>query len=270
MAERNRRDSSSSDGSDTNLCNMSGITPLSESSDEETLLQRPVEYPDRGDLALALTIPVVEHDESITAELHQDDLHFPEEDDLFRLVKKLSVVKVSSNISDLAMEKLFKVFCEELEAIKQMLAERRITKSYKYSVKPQALKQIPPVFCTYYIKKESTEGTTILKTSEVRSIPTKYLQLSTTGEERLLRMESYVHLKDIKRCYLRTHGAGIDKKEHFGSCQLSVDGVKESAKGKRTFVIVTLRIKSCIYVYRVFNPLLGDSSSKPSPVDILR
>ncbi len=267
IALRNRNDSSSSEDSDTNQCNMSGVAPLDDSSDEEAILDRQEEYPDQGDLALALHTEVVQ---SFTPEIHETAFHPKKEDDLFRLVRKLAQVKVGSNISDLAMEKTFKLFCEEIDNIKTLLTQRRITKSYKYSLKSQALKQIPPVFCTYYIKKESTEGTTILKTADVRSIPNCHLQLPTTGQETLLRMESYVHLSDIKRCYLRTHGAGIDKKEHFGNCQVSVDGVKESAKGKRTFIIVTMRIRDCIYVYRVFNPLLGNNASKPSPVDILR
>ncbi len=58
--------------------------------------------------------------------------------------------------------------------------------------------------------------------------------------------------------------------EHLKETQILADGVRESNKGKRTFVIVSLRIRNCIYPYKIFNPLIGVPESKPSPVDVMR
>ncbi len=269
--ERGRKNYESSSSSDSDEV-MSGIAALdsdsSASDDDQVQVQQ--EYPDEGTLAANQNLLRME-DNGNTFVLHQEDVEpDEEEDDLAIIVKKFAQIKVSSNVSDAAIEKLFRMFCEEKERLSRLLAQRRITKSFRKSIRPQAIKCIPTVFCSYYIQeKQDDEQNILYKTSDVREIPTKYLNLPATSNQILLRMESYVKLPDIKRSYIRKHGTQ-NIKEHFANCHVSVDGVKESAKGKRTFIIVTLRINKCLYVYRVFNPLMGNQASKPSPVELLR
>ena len=267
LRNRQRQDSSSSsdDG-------MSGIVELqsssSEGEDDVPSLQR--QYPTEGILAAAQQHEVQLHYNGNTDVPHQLDFRDGEEDDLAIIAKKFAQVKVGSNVSDGAIEKLFKMFCEEKDRISRLLQQRRITRSYRKSIKPQALKCIPTVFCSYNIQETTTEGQIMLyKTTDMREIPTRYLNIPPTSNQKLLRMESYVRLVDIKRSFIKNHGTD-NLKEHLANCHVSVDGVKESAKGRRTFIIVTLRIHNCLYLYRVFNPLIGNQASKPSPVELLR
>ncbi len=268
LKERGRGDNSSSSSSDNEA--MSGIDALDNSSsseDEQLEVQR--QYPNEATLAVAQDFQRVNYN-GITHVVHQEQVTDREEDDLAIITKKFAQIKVCSNVSDLAIEKMFKMFCEERERINRLLDQRRITKSFRKSIRPQAIKCIPPIFCSYYIQEKNEVGeTTLYKTADVREIPTKYLNLPPTSNQQLLRMESYVTLADIKRSYIRNHGTE-NMREHFQNCHVSVDGVKESAKGRRTFIIITLRINKCLYIYRVFNPLVGNHASKPSPVELLR
>ncbi len=266
LEERQHPDSSSSSDDEDR---MSGIAQLDSTSEEEGNEQLQRQYPGEAALAIAQNVISVNYN-GITCNRIPNQEPPEEEDDLAVIVKKFAQIKACSNVSEEAIEKMFKMFCQEKERINRLLLQRRITQSYKKSIKPQALKCIPTVFCSYYIEEKTEDGQTLLfKTKDVREIPTKYLNIPPTSQQKLLRMESYVKLADIKQSFIRNHGT--DKlKEHLANCHVSVDGVKESAKGKRTFIIVTLRIHQCLYVYRVFNPLLGNQRSKPSPVEILR
>ncbi len=105
---------------------------------------------------------------------------------------------------------------------------------------------------------------------DLKVIPGKYLNLPATEGTKLLRCETYVRLKDLKRHYLEEHGRNATTLKHLRNCSVSADGVAESKKGSRTFVAVTVRFGTCLYPVRIFNPLIGVEESKPSPKEILR
>ncbi len=193
-----------------------------------------------------------------------------EETPLARLVRKIIEVKVTSKVSERAIEKLFSLFCDERETIGELLESGGITRSYKKSIKPKALKQIPPIFCSVTIQERRDDETIFRRINNLTTIPKQYLNLPPSGNKKLLCTEATVSLRDIKRQYLRTHKANPNALEHLQHTQISADGVRESNTGKRTFVVVSLRIKDCIYAYKLFNPLIGVKESAPSPKEVLR
>ncbi len=192
------------------------------------------------------------------------------EPDIDRIVRELINIKVTSRVSDKAIEKLFSFFCKERVTIGELLQSGQITSSFIKSIKPKAIKQIPPILSSVTLQEEGEAGPKLTKVKNLTAIPKAYRDLRPGGPKQLLSTEAYVSLRNIKTTYLLRHRdkerALLDLKE----TQISADGVKESNKGKRTFVIVSLRIKDCIYPYRIFNPLIGVANSKPSPVDVLR
>ncbi len=193
-----------------------------------------------------------------------------EETPLARVVRNIIEIKVTSKVSDSAIEKLFALFCKEREAISELLERGEITSSYKKSIKPKAIKQIPPIFCSVIIQERNGEETILRRINNLTTIPRTYLNLPPSGNKTLLCTEATVCLRDIKRQYLRTHKSVPNVMEHLQHTQISADGVRESNKGKRTFVVVSLRIQDCIYAYKLFNPLIGVSESAPSPKEVLR
>ena len=80
-------------------------------------------------------------------------------------------------------------------------------------------------------------------------------------------------LRDIKKHHSRLHRAkGATEEEirnHYGNAQLSVDGVEEARKCKKTFHVVTLRLGDCIYLYKIFNPLVGHQVANHSVQEVL-
>lgn len=81
-------------------------------------------------------------------------------------------------------------------------------------------------------------------------------------------------LNELKRFHwmlVQSQGGGRQKfREDCKNIDLSVDGVQESSKAKRTFRIVSVRFGLAIYVLRVFNPLQGIKHAKATREDILR
>ncbi len=249
---------------------ISGVDPLQ--SDEDAGNPEDRDHPDQHDLRHGRTIPVEEVDSTQIPPIRNPYLEPQEEETtLARIIRQIIEIKVTSRVSDNAIEKLFKFFCNEIEAISELLATRQITASYKKSIKARALRQIPPIFSSVSIHEEDGPESKIVKVKNLRSIPKDYLNLPRTGNKRLLSMEAMVHLRDIKRIYLLRHrGMGERALEHLKETQISADGVRESNKGKRSFVIVSLRIRNCIFPFKIFNPLIGVQESKPTPVEVMR
>ncbi len=192
------------------------------------------------------------------------------EPDIDRIVRELINIKVTSRVSDKAIEKLFSFFCKERLTIGELLQSGQITSSFIKSIKPKAIRQIPPILSSVTLQEEGPSGPILKKVKNLAAIPKAYQSLRPGGPKRLLTTEAYVSLRHIKTTYLLRHRDKEGAIRDLQETQISADGVKESNKGKRTFVIVSLRIKDCIYPYRIFNPLIGVSESKPSPVDVLR
>lgn len=208
----------------------------------------------------------------------QDDADAAEasnlKEDLSDIVKGLARIKISSSISDAAMDKMLRFMYKNHRKIDRLIDHGMIGDSYSRSIRPKALEETPKVICTYVT--ETFENGEYVKrvVTNLALIPAWILRLPNNGPIRLLRTESHVTLQSIKEHHLKVHlRMGFDREElmeQFKRLQLSYDGVEESEKGSRNFQIVTVRIGSCIYLVSISNPLIGVKSSKPSMEDILR
>ena len=181
---------------------------------------------------------------------------------------------MSHDISNAAMEDIFKVMCENIDDIRAMLRSGRITSNYRTCIKPKAMLACPNIECSYILERNIAGELTRDCKKGLESIPKEILQLSQTSPTRLLWTEASVKLADIVDHHVHAHRqlrfSAEKLHQDLANAQISVDGVRESPKGSRTFIITTIRLGSCIYVVNVLNPLLGDPKNKPTPFDILQ
>ena len=92
--------------------------------------------------------------------------------------------------------------------------------------------------------------------------------------ERLLRQDGEASLQDIQLFHKRVmQSQGINRAtflEHCMAMDVSVDGLQEAPKARRTLILVSVRLGGAIYVKKAFNPLMGVSAAKPTVDEILR
>ncbi len=193
-------------------------------------------------------------------------------DELQELSKELARIKLSSNISEAAMDQLMKLFANKREAYGKLLERGEITASYSRSVKPKLLASLPKFYNSVFLKVEdSAQGYHYTKIEGLEAIPEEYFTLPPNGNTTLLRTECCVRMKDLKELYLETHGGRTATNlQQLKNISLSADGVQESKRGSTTFIIVTVRIGTCIYLAHMFDVKIGVAESKPSPKEILR
>ena len=71
-----------------------------------------------------------------------------------------------------------------------------------------------------------------------------------------------MELGEIRAFHLKIHREqGIPEEtltDHFDQAALSIDGVEESRYGKRRFFVFTLRFGTCLYLWKIMNPLMGE------------
>ncbi len=192
------------------------------------------------------------------------------EGELDKLAKLFAQVKCGSNVSDSAMNKLFSTFVKENDIIMRQINEKRIGPSYTKSIRPIVVSKLLPIYTSLYIMEKNARGNKFHRLEGLKSIPNKYLNLPETKKWKLMRMEAYVRLEDVKKQYIQVHGDTEETKKNLLNCQLSVDGVSESRKGSRTFIIVSMRIGNCLFLLHSFNPLVGVPESKPTAVELLQ
>ncbi len=180
-------------------------------------------------------------------------------------------VKGSSNVSDAAVNKLLEVVVENLDTLREFQGDHGTSLLYTRRLKPIASQFTPKVWSGVLLEVKHPHGLEYRHEKEMDSIPKEYL--SAGGNLRVIREEAYVHLRDIKRHHEGVHankGVTMETlREHYGNCALSVDGVQESHKGKKKFHVVSLRLGSCIYLYKIFNPLIGHPAADPSLGELL-
>ncbi len=192
-------------------------------------------------------------------------------EELQDLSRELAKIKISSNISDSAMDKLMRLFANKREAYGKLLDDGVITGSYTRSVKPKLISTLPKFNITILLKEnDTTRGYHYKKIEGLDCIPQEYLTLSASGPTTLLRTECSVNFSDVKELYLETHGGRTAANlQQLQDISLSCDGVRESKSGSTTFIIVTARIGTCIYLLHIFDVLIGVPESKPSPKEQL-
>ena len=88
--------------------------------------------------------------------------------------------------------------------------------------------------------------------SGLPTIPKQYLNLPNRGHIKVIRDEPYVRFTNIKNHHAKIHKVkGATEEEilnHYRNAQLSMDGVEEVRKCKKTFHVVTLWLCACIYL----------------------
>ena len=189
------------------------------------------------------------------------------------IVRKLARICFSHDISDGALEDLFRFFCKNAGDISSLLDSRQLRPSWKNFVRPRALKSCPKVKCSYVVERAFGGEISILQECDLDTIPREILSLPHDGPRRLLRTEAYVRLSDIKFHHRQLHQQmGLPPEEtarQLLNAHISADGVRESQKGTRSLIILSVRLGYCIYLYSAINPLIGVPSSRPTPTELL-
>lgn len=191
------------------------------------------------------------------------------DEDLDKLAELFAKVKCSSNVSDSAMNKLFSTFVNHNDKIMRLIGDKTIGPSYSKSVRPIVVSKLLPIYTSLYLMEKNPRGNKFHRIDGLKKIPKKYLQLPETKKWKLLRTEAHVKLKDVREQYILQHGDTEETRRNLLNTQLSVDGVSESRKGARTFIIVSMRIGSCLFLLHSFNPLVGVDESKPTARELL-
>ncbi len=147
---------------------------------------------------------------------------------------------------------MFKLFYEKHDTLLMVKEKNLMATNNTNGVCPHAVGQLPDFPCTLLLKEEDpARGIYYRKLENLKFIPADYLNLPSNSRTKLLRLETYVTLKDIKAMYKEAHRSSEDVQKQLLNCDVSADGVAESKSGARTFVVVTVRIGTCIYVYTV-------------------
>ena len=189
------------------------------------------------------------------------------------LVRKMAKICFSHQVSDNTVEDLFFMFCANAKDISFLLEAGRLTPSWRHFLRPRALLQCPKIYCAYLVERAHGGEVTLLYDDEMEKIPKEILSLAHDGARRLLRTSAYVKLSDIKQHHKTLHcrlGISPEKTKYdLLHAHISADGVRESQKGTRTLIILSVCFGECIYLHSVLNPLIGVPASCPSPTELL-
>lgn len=189
------------------------------------------------------------------------------------LAKSLASKKATSNISDAGLQKIYRVMHDLAKEVVFLQEHEAISGNYRHSLKDIAMEDIPDIWNCVEVETVEEGEVQFERHDKLKKVPEKYWNLGENTNQKVLRVHAYIKLRDVKAHHLKKHRGreGFTEeslKRDLAQATLSLDGVKESNHGKRTFIIVTIRFGSCIYLWRVFNPLLGDKSAAMNPEDL--
>ncbi len=193
------------------------------------------------------------------------------QEELDNFARDVAKLKATSNISDNAMEKAFKLFHAHRGPYAHLVAESVITPSYKNSVRPLLVRQLPKIRCAVKVLRVHDGTATAEYRTGLTVIPRKLENLPVN--ERVLYSVAFVTVRDIKEHYLAKHlEAGIPRELVYRQLKLmalSSDAVEETKKGRRKFHAVTIKLGSDVYLAKMFHPLVGDDEAKPSSEELI-
>ncbi len=128
-------------------------------------------------------------------------------DDIAEVGEELAKIKVSSNISDAALDKLFKFFCAHRGTVFKLVDDGSVHPSYSKGFKPALVENLLPIFCSVVLKEVIAGAPPQYRhIEELKCIPAEYLNLGEDDSTKLLRQDTYVHVGDVKKFYFDTHG----------------------------------------------------------------
>lgn len=153
------------------------------------------------------------------------------------------------------------------DTVKELVDENLLGCSYRRSVKPVAIAGTPTFRYSVYLEDERTDPPSYHLIDNLTKIPQEYINLGPNDKRTVLCQTGYTSLAEIKRFHRKVLASrGVPHEKFLWDCQhldLSVDGVRETNTGRRTFHIMSVRLGGNIYMYRIFNPLIGNPLAKP-------
>ena len=181
------------------------------------------------------------------------------------IVKGLTSIVFRHEVSDSAIEEMFKFFCNQSSSIASLMERGKMRPSWRNFARPRALLHCPNVKCAYVVERAFAGEVTQIIEQDLDCIPAEILSLPHDGPRRLLRTEASVNLKEIKDLHIKIHPnvKREQMRKDLLHCQVSVDGVREAKKGTRTLTIVSVRIGDCIYLHGVVQTLIGIPLADP-------
>ncbi len=187
--------------------------------------------------------------------------------DMEKLAIAMAGVRGSSNASNSALDKTFRVVFQHMDSVRILRRKRNRKKVFSKCLRRLAGKFIPSVVTDLLLEERTEEGTVEYKRVEgLTAIPDEYRRLSSTSSLRVIREESSVSLRDIKKHHERVHlkkGMSLGEiRKQYGNCVLSLDGVEESKSGLKKFHMASIKIGDCIYPYKVFDLMIGHEAAK--------
>lgn len=147
--------------------------------------------------------------------------------------------------------------------------------SYRKSIKPVVMKGLPKfTYATLVHDPSKDPPNDLVYTTDLDAIPEDLINLGLHDEKTLLRQDGFTTWQEIKAFHKKLmHRSGRSEEQFRQEClslDLGLDGVQESKKGIRTFLIVSLRVGNYIYIIAIYNPLLSNNLAKPSATEVLR
>ncbi len=231
--------------------------------------------PDRPPEGHDNTSGMQSHDQGDNLQELQSHDSEKEEENIEKLAREFALIKCGSLVSDAAIEKLFHMFAEHRHLITSMIDNGEISKSYKNTIKPTCVKNIPPIllgYCAHKTKTGSDNSEMVIKRGLKKF--TNQLLYTKKPFKKVLWHEGYVRLRDIVNLHIEKHrkrGTSSQCMEKIlTNATFSIDGMPESKKGSRKLIVATIRFGTCIYLWRVLRPLVNDPEAKPDAEVLLR
>ncbi len=188
------------------------------------------------------------------------------------LARQLTKVKCFGEISETSMEKITRIFMDNLEDIAEIRRRGEVSNSYRHTIKKR-LNIWQPGFKSavkYIDLDDPTEEPHIIR--DLQAIPRKFLNPTLNNHYRLIRTEAYTTLKDIKKHYESTHPhkRGPSLRNAYKKTAIGIDGVREANSGSRTLYVVTIMFDGCVFLWHIYNPYKGQPGAKPTLEELLR
>lgn len=192
------------------------------------------------------------------------------------LAREIARIKCTTFITDEGISKMCKLFLTNMTAISELLESKMITTNYRHGIKPRSQIVIPKLTCALKVRQRGAANDFYVHGLSV--IPARFLRCRVRVGTRwrrfytVLRQECHTSLPQIRAHYERLHPrlSRSQLDTIYKSAAFGIDGVSETNKGKRTLILVTLKLKDDIFLWRCINPLKGVKGAKPSPEELLR
>jgi len=152
-----------------------------------------------------------------------------------RLASAIVKIMMERDVSEAAIEHLFKLFCNELDTIQSLLSCGTITSSFKGTLKRHAISAIVPIKNKVKFVEHVNGESEVKTVSDLPQIPQSYFVPTAEYATTILWIEAATTLDDIRKHYLKTHrDSGIGREVlafNLRNMQLGYDAkrVKNSA-----------------------------------------